>query len=230
MHVPAPFRAGPAAVLALLRAHGFMTLVHPCEPDGRPAISAAHVPVLVAERDDPRSDTRDDRGDDKVDGPVDGMGLELHLARANPLVARLAAHPHATLIAQGPSSYVTPSWYAAREAVPTWNFAAVHLHGRLEAFTAPDAIVALLDRTAAAHEPSVGGAWARGPHAQAMIDALVSGVVGYRFTVERHEAMVKMSQNMPAADHEGVVRGLRALDADGAHAVADLMEATGRGG
>lgn len=208
MHVPAPFRAAPAQVLALLRAHGFMTIAHPCEPDGRPGVSAAHVPVLVT---DPRN-------------AVDGTVLELHLARANPLVARLAAHPHATLVAQGPSSYVTPSWYDTEVAVPTWNFAAVHLHGAVEAFEDADALVALLDRTAATHEPTVAGTWRRGAPSQAMVDGLVSGIVGYRFTVERHEAVVKMSQNMSEANRRSVANGLRALDADRPRAVADMMD------
>jgi transcriptional regulator len=30
----------------------------------------------------------------------------------------------------GPHAYVSPSWYADPQSVPTWNYAVVHAHGR----------------------------------------------------------------------------------------------------
>ena len=86
-------------------------------------------------------------------------------------------------------------------------------------------LAALLDRTAALHEPRVGGTWRRDGRSQSMIDGLLPGIVGYRLTVERHEASAKMSQNMSPANRRGVAEGLRALDRDGPRAVADMMDA-----
>jgi transcriptional regulator len=33
------------------------------------------------------------------------------------------------VIFQGPHAYVSPTWYAAAPAVPTWNYAVVHADG-----------------------------------------------------------------------------------------------------
>ncbi len=40
-------------------------------------------------------------------------------------------HParEALVMFQGPHSYISPSWYAAPENVPTWNYTAVHASG-----------------------------------------------------------------------------------------------------
>ncbi len=35
-------------------------------------------------------------------------------------------------IFQGPHSYISPSWYETNNAVPTWNYVAVHVYGELE--------------------------------------------------------------------------------------------------
>ena len=56
--------------------------------------------------------------------------LQGHLARANPqgtdLDAAGDANGEALAIFAGPHAYVSPSWYEAGPAVPTWNYAAVH--------------------------------------------------------------------------------------------------------
>lgn len=48
-----------------------------------------------------------------------------HLARRNPLHARLAADPYATILITGPSGYVSPVQAERRDWGPTWNYAQV---------------------------------------------------------------------------------------------------------
>lgn len=55
--------------------------------------------------------------------PEDGEMLLLgHMARTNPLVARLGERPRAAILFQGPNAYVSPSWYADRDSAPTWIY------------------------------------------------------------------------------------------------------------
>lgn len=55
--------------------------------------------------------------------PEDGAMLLLgHMARTNPLVARLGDRPRAAILFQGPNAYVSPSWYANRDSAPTWIY------------------------------------------------------------------------------------------------------------
>jgi len=58
-----------------------------------------------------------------------GNTLHWHLALANPQNAALAASPETTVVFHGPHSYISPNWYETAQAVPTWNFAAVHCIG-----------------------------------------------------------------------------------------------------
>ena len=59
--------------------------------------------------------------------------LRLHVARANPQLAQLAAGQECLVAFHGAQAYITPSWYATKaethKVVPTWNFVAVHVWG-----------------------------------------------------------------------------------------------------
>lgn len=62
----------------------------------------------------------------------DSDHLEAHLVRSNPIAALLAkSSQQAVLAISGPDSYVSPDWYQSPDQVPTWNYVAVHLRGRL---------------------------------------------------------------------------------------------------
>src|SRR5436853_3148314 len=44
-----------------------------------------------------------------------------HIARANPQAADLAGAGEALAIFSGPHAYISPGWYEAGPALPTWN-------------------------------------------------------------------------------------------------------------
>ena len=53
------------------------------------------------------------------------------MARANPQWQVFANHPEVLAIFHGPHTYITPTWYASPD-VPTWNYAVVHVKGRVQ--------------------------------------------------------------------------------------------------
>src|SRR5580658_7964071 len=53
-----------------------------------------------------------------------------HVARANPHWQ--TTDRNVLAIFSGPHAYISPSWYEADNVVPTWNYLAVHVYGRLE--------------------------------------------------------------------------------------------------
>jgi len=215
MYTPAPFcETRPDRILGLVEAYDFATLVHADGTD----VSLTHAPVFLCDPESAASATQ-----------VDGATLELHLARANVMCRRLEQLPKLTVAILGPSSYITPSWYETPGVVPTWNYAAVHLHCEVQSFTDPERLHALFDRTARAHEASVGGNWNREGDRQKMVDNLIRGVVGYRLTVTSHEAIFKMSQNKSAADRGNVIAGLAGLGRDATQEVAAMMTACNEG-
>ena len=74
-----------------------------------------------------------------------GAFADLHLVRSNPMVRHLAEPQSARLAVSGPDGYVSPDWYGIPDQVPTWNYVAVHLKGRLERMP-QDTLPDLLER------------------------------------------------------------------------------------
>jgi transcriptional regulator len=60
--------------------------------------------------------------------------LHGHVARGNELAQMDGAE--VLVIFQGPDGYISPNWYPSKHEtgreVPTWNYAVVHVHGRLQ--------------------------------------------------------------------------------------------------
>lgn len=107
MYTPKQFEETRADVLhRLIRAYPFATLVANT-PGG---LAANHLPFEL------------------VDGVLHG-----HVARGNEL-ARMD-DVELLLVFQGPDGYISPNWYPTKHEtgreVPTWNYAVVHVYGRL---------------------------------------------------------------------------------------------------
>src|ERR687885_603094 len=78
-----------------------------------------------------------------------------HLARANRhwhAFSDEASGPASLVTFQGPHAYVSPSWYEAEVAVPTWNYVAVHAYGRPRIVDDPSAVHRILRQTVDTHE------------------------------------------------------------------------------
>jgi transcriptional regulator len=208
MYIPPAFKEDRIDVLhAAIRAAGPATLVS-MTPEG---LFASHAPLLL----DP--------------DPAPYGTLIGHLAKANPH-ARLADQSVQTLVIfHGPNSYITPSYYAAKQehgkVVPTWNYVAIHAYGTLEMFDDPAALLDMVTRLTEHHEQPRAQPWAVSDAPDGFVQGMLRGIVGIRLPIARLEGKVKMSQNRPAADHAGVIAGLRQ---DGQDMVAEaVIAATG---
>ncbi len=105
MYIPAHFeQTDPETLWDFIEEHAFGTLLTVAE--GRPF--ASHVPFLT----------------DRAAGL-----LQCHVARANPQWQQIEVSSPVLAIFAGPHGYVSPTWYAERGGVPTWNYAVVHAHG-----------------------------------------------------------------------------------------------------
>lgn len=199
MHLrPAFAETDPARIAALIRAHRFGLLV----TQGPRGIEASHIPFLLS-------------------GPDEDFVLSGHLAAANPQCAALAGG-EALAVFGGPHAYVSPGWYRTQPAVPTWDYAAVHVSGRLAPVTEATEIASAL-RGLSADDP-------KGFDLDALPEAfrarMIGGIRAFILTPARVEAQWKMSQNRSPADREAVAAALRAGGDATAAEVAALIEAT----
>lgn len=187
MYVPAHFSTRDEALVAeAIDDWSFATLVS--QHEGRPF--ASHLPLL-----------RERRGDRTV--------LVGHFARANPHW-RSVAGADAMAIFHGPHAYVSPRWYVSPNLVPTWNYAAIHCHGRVRLIDDAREARAVLARMVDRYEGDAPDRWTLDldPQFEAK---LVAAIVAFEFEVERIEAKFKLSQNRLPADRDAM---LRAIDAD----------------
>jgi transcriptional regulator len=192
VYTPAHFDENRTEILHdLIRSAGLATLVS-MTADG---LLASHAPLML----DP--------------DPAPYGTLIGHLAKANPHARAADPGVQTLVIFQGPDGYITPSYYAAKrehgKVVPTWNYAAVHAYGTLDAFNDPVQLLEVVTRLTRQHEMPRAQPWAVSDAPDDFIQGMLRGIVGIRLPIVRLEGKVKMSQNRPAADLPGVMEGLR---------------------
>ncbi|HTW52592.1 MAG TPA: FMN-binding negative transcriptional regulator [Stellaceae bacterium] len=147
-----------------------------------------------------------------------------HLARPNPQCADVAAGGEALAIFQGPHAYISPSWYDAHPAVPTWNYASVHAYGTARAIADKEWLDSLLRRLCERHEAREANPWRMQDQPAAFLDGMMNGIVGFEIAVARLEGKFKLSQNRPASDRPRIIAALEARDDADSHGVARLMQ------
>lgn len=201
VYLPRAFTEDRPPVLdRFIAEHAFATLVT-SRPDG---VAVSHVPLLW----------------DAARRILTG-----HLARPNPQVAHLAEGAEALAIFHGPHAYVSPRWYRNHPAVPTWNYAVVHAHGRLRRIDDKAALAEIVDALARQFEAGEAEPWQFEDQPVPFRDGLLGGIVGFEIAVERLEGKFKLSQNRAAEDRQGVIAGLRRGGRPDDLALADLMAA-----
>ncbi|MDF2233302.1 FMN-binding negative transcriptional regulator [Albimonas sp. CAU 1670] len=185
MHPNPAFRKSTRAHhLALAKARGFGTLVVSAEPF--PLIS--HVPFVM-----------------ETDGAAD-----LHLVRSNPIARRLAEGPAAAVLAvQGADGYVSPDWYGDPGQVPTWNYVAAHLRGRLS-LREPEALRPHLAALSARFEGALPGKkpWTLDKMDRGTLEKMERMILPVRLEIEETDGTWKLGQNKPEAMRLGAAEAM----------------------
>ena len=142
--------------------------------------------------------------------------LEGHVARPNEQAGQIREGARALAVFQGPHAYISPTWYESA-GVPTWNYQAVHVYGRLREVTGDGAhdIVRALARRFEGEGP---GAWE-----PEYPDKMLSGIVCFQMTELSLQSKSKMSQNRSAADRRGVIDALAGFRDPDSRAVRRIM-------
>jgi transcriptional regulator len=146
-----------------------------------------------------------------------------HLARANPQAADFDGGDEALAIFPGPHAYISPGWYEAGPAVPTWNYASVHAYGPARRIEDPAWLRDLVRRLSERHEAREPARWDMRELPEAYVQSMLNGIVGVEIAVSRLEGKSKLSQNRPAADRPRIVAALERRTDPESHAVAELM-------
>jgi transcriptional regulator len=189
-------------LLAFIARYPFATLVTPASN----GLRVSHVPLLVRRRE----------GRDVLAG---------HVARANDHWRVMSSGAPSTAIFHGPHAYVSPSWYATAPAVPTWNYAVVHVTGAVRVDDAEGAAEALVGELTARYE-SGAGAWSPSSLRADFRRKLLGGIVAFELLADRIEGKLKLGQNRDVADRLGVIARLEAVGTETSQELAEMMRAT----
>ncbi len=195
MHPNAAFRHQDRNLLDLLIEQIGFGMVFAQTPDG-PRV--AHVPLMLTE----------------------GGALQFHLARGNALTKHLDRST-ALIVINGPDGYVSPRWYADPAQVPTWNYVALELEGRVRRLDA-EATLAQVAGLSDLHEARVseGQPWTMDKLPPEKLRGLLAGIVGFELEVQAWRETLKLSQNKNADERARVAAG---LESEGSPAIAQLM-------
>jgi len=143
-----------------------------------------------------------------LDEDRDDLTIVGHVGRPDDLIHGMGER-ELLVVFQGPHGYISPGWYGDVQAVPTWNYTAVHLAGIPEILDDEENL-AVLDRLVDRFEGRMSDPrrmWER-PNDPAFVTRLASGTVGFRLTPTRVVAKRKLSQNKPAETVDAVIEAL----------------------
>jgi transcriptional regulator len=133
-----------------------------------------------------------------------------HISAQNPQRATFDGTHSAVIVFRGPHGYISPSWYAKQDVVPTWNFSVVHASGRPKALTDPAQARGLLARLIKKFERAVGSdSYDFSKLPDSYVIGLMKGIAPFEMEIEALEGKFKLGQERAEGDKQGVLAHLQ---------------------
>ncbi|MBT8158920.1 MULTISPECIES: FMN-binding negative transcriptional regulator [Arthrobacter] len=147
---------------------------------------ASHYPVLVDESED--------------------ITIVSHFGRPDEILHELGQHEILVII-QGPHGYISPSWYAPGDLIPTWNHVTAHLYGTPEILSEEENYTMLSRLTGHFEQHYPKGRSLNEDEAGTRRAA--KGTIGLRMRVTHFDARAKLSQNKTDDIRENITTRLK---------------------
>ena len=202
VYIPSTFAVtDPAKLAALIESNSFATLVS----KDADSLFASHLPFLYR--------------------PAQGAHGTLlsHMARANRHWKLFETGGESLVIFTGLHAYISPTFYAAEVAVPTWNYANVHIYGIAKIVESDTGLDAILDETISKHESGCTAPWTSNLPPE-MRANLKKAIVGFEIEITRIEGKFKLGQNRSTEDREKMLAILQSSPDTEVQRLATLME------
>ncbi|HLW33165.1 MAG TPA: FMN-binding negative transcriptional regulator [Aequorivita sp.] len=200
MYIPSYFKnENLEEVKNFLMANSFGILIN--QTKGK--ITGTHIPLEL---------DKDEKGDDVLVG---------HISKANPQGESFKTNEDILAIFNGPNAYVSSSWYE-KENVPTWNYIAVHIYGKIRIIEGDelyDSLKKLVDKYEVNSENPVS--------MEKMSSEMlrqINGIVGFSIKINEIQAAYKLSQNRNTSDYHNIVDKLENREDPLSKEVANTMK------
>jgi len=205
MYLPKHFQVDDPEILSqLIAAYPLATLIGSL--DGHFEVN--HIPLMLS---------------------ADGKKLHGHIARTNPLVKVVEQENHAvTAVFHGPNVYITPAWYPSKQetgkVVPTWNYAVVHVEGKIGLINDREWIRKHVSQMTDIHELTHQSTWKLDDAPEEYVQMMLKAIIGIEIEVARIVGKFKLSQNRTPSEYLGVYDKLQNSSDENLQTMLGLMK------
>ena len=143
-----------------------------------------------------------------------------HISKANPQWKSFVDNEEVLTIFNGPHSYVSSSWYKEEE-VPTWNYIAVHVYGKIQILN-DEAVLDSLHKLVDKYEKASTNPISIHNLSHKTMKQ-IKGIVGFQIIISDIQATYKLSQTRPE-DHPKIIEELQKTNNPGPHEIANMIK------
>ena len=143
-----------------------------------------------------------------------------HISKENPQWTAFESADQVLAVFTGSHAYISSSWYD-HENVPTWNYSAVHIYGKIkiiEGDAVIDSLTTLVDKY---EQNSQCPVLVAGLSKKTMLQT--RGIVAFEIQIEEIHAQTKMSQNRDDKNYSNIISELEKTESPQSMAVAKEM-------
>ena len=161
-----------------------------------------------------------------ADSALDASGFPQrlfgHMAKANEQWKEISGEVLAVF--HGPHAYISPTWYGVPSQVPTWNYLAVHVYGKLTLVEQKSELIQILNDSVTFYESSQPKPWRMDSLDDGLRDKLLGAIVGFKIEITRVEAKSKLTQNKSDEIQRRVIDVLKQAGDEPSRQIGALME------
>lgn len=144
-----------------------------------------------------------------------------HLSIENPQAKSLVNDAEFLAVFNGPHAYISSSWYD-HENVPTWNYIAVHVYGKIKVLDYNQTVLSLkklVDKYEAKSENPI-----RVEDLSEKTMRQARGIIAFEMEITSIEAKKKLSQNRDAKNYENIISELEKQNDNQSISIAEAMK------
>lgn len=151
--------------------------------------------------------------------------LHAHVAKKNHQLPSLENNEKVLVIFKSDDSYISPSYYPEKERthkfVPTWDFAALHIKGKLRVIDDFDFVRLQLNHFTDQQEAARECPWKVDDAPENYTRLMQKAITGLEIEITESACKFKFEQKMSEENIEGTIKGLAC---DGRHQVSNFVK------
>ena len=200
MYIPEIYKnENQQEIQKFIHENGFAILIN--QTNGK--LWATHIPLILE---------TNENGEQQLIG---------HVSKLNPQGESFETNDDILAIFTGPHSYISSSWYD-HENVPTWNYLAVHVYGKVTILSYDETVESLKNLVDKYEVNSENPVRVEDLSKETMREA--RGIIGIKIRITSIEAKKKLSQNRDSKNYQNIISELEKTNDNQAIAVANEMK------